>query len=56
MGERLIILRCCQDWPCHWSEAFLNTGRCGKCGQVPEIVDEPYSHPRKVSESNTIGA
>ena len=39
---RLIILRCCRDWPCHESEAIFRNGRCGLCLQIPEVIDEDY--------------
>lgn len=40
--DPIIILRCCRDWPAHWSYAYGTKGRCGICRQTPMIIDEPY--------------
>lgn len=42
---RIITLRCCRDWPCHESEAYGYSGRCGICKQVPGVTDEEYVIP-----------
>jgi hypothetical protein len=47
MDELLRIYRCCRDWPCF---PFLKIGRCGDCGEVPELTDktvEEYMAERK---------
>jgi hypothetical protein len=41
-SKRLIILRCCRDWPCHADYAYGTRGVCGICKQVPKVIDEPY--------------
>jgi len=32
------VLKCCQDWPCHFAQAMFYNGKCGKCGKIPEAI------------------
>lgn len=44
-NDRLIILRCCRDWPCHEGMAYAYKGRCGLCKEIPTVVNEEYPIP-----------
>lgn len=50
---RIITLRCCRDWPCHESEAYRYSGRCGICRQVPEVINEEYVIPTSRNSSDS---
>lgn len=38
--DLLVIARCCRDWPVY---SFMPWGRCGICGERPELTDKPLS-------------
>ena len=49
---KVIILRCCRDWPCHEAYAYGRGGRCGLCRNFPVVVEEEYAIPTSAYEED----
>lgn len=44
---KIVILRCCRDWPVQIEIAHRHGGRCGLCNQIPIAVFDPYVKPEE---------
>jgi len=39
---KYVILRCCRDWPIQIESAYHRGGKCGLCGESPQLILEEY--------------